>query len=265
VAWRVNGEGVLMLGGPRALLMQIAHPAVAAGVADHSDFPADPYTRLWRTLDAMLAISFGDTQQCKAAAARVAAVHRRVRGATAGGRPYRATDPPLLKWVHATLADSGLAVYGRFFGPLSPAEMERYVLEMNRLALLMGIPESVVAKDLASFTGYVEETVESLDVSEAARDLAPWILRPPLPLALRPAGRFQELVTVGLLPEALRRRYGLRWTGGHERLLNASAAVARAVVPHLPALVRRWPQARAAERRVLGRRPARPLGLQAGS
>src|SRR6266540_2303101 len=78
VTWRVNGEGVLMLGGPRALLMQIAHPSVAAGVARFSDFPADAFARLWRTLDAMLAVSFGDSEQATRAVEGVTAVHRRI-------------------------------------------------------------------------------------------------------------------------------------------------------------------------------------------
>ena len=265
MAWRVNGEGVLMLGGARALLMQIAHPAVAAGVATYSDFPADPFARLWRTLDTMLAISFGDSEQCRQAAERVGAIHRRVRGATRDGEPFRATDPALLRWVHATLVDSGLAVYRRFFGALSPEEQERYILEMDRLAQLMGVPAKDVSGSLGSFSGYVEETVTELRVSKEARELAPWIVRPPVPLALRPVAGFQQLVTVGLLPDGLRRGYGLPWNGARERLLQASAATARAIIPRLPGLVRRWPQAREAERRAAGESPSTPLGLQAGS
>ena len=251
VAWRVNGEGVLMLGGPRALLMQIAHPLVAAGVAAYSDFPADPFTRLWRTVDAMLAISFGDIEQSRRAASRVTAVHSEVRGRAGDGRPYSAMDPDLLLWVHATLVDSGLVVYRRFFGRISENDAERYVAEMGRLAVLMGVPEDLLFADLAAFGAYVDRTVRDLEVSKEAREMAPWILRPPVPLALRPVARFQELVTVGLLPLALRAGYGLPWPARRERLLRASAATARVVVPRLPGVLRRWPQARAAERRAL--------------
>src|SRR5436309_11738206 len=108
VAWRVNGETAMLLGGPRALLMQIAHPAVAAGVAEHSDFPHEPYRRLWRTIDSMLTISFGDAVQSRQAAERVTALHTRVKGPT-----YDALDPELLMWVHATLVDSALVVHER--------------------------------------------------------------------------------------------------------------------------------------------------------
>jgi uncharacterized protein (DUF2236 family) len=238
-----------MLGGPRALLMQIAHPSVAAGVAAHSDFPAEPFARLWRTLDAMLSISFGDDRQCRGAAARVDEIHRRVHGRTESGEPYSATDPDLLQWVHATLVDSGLVAYRGFFGRLSDRDAEAYHREMQRLAVLMGVPADILPPDLAAFTEYVDRTTAGLDVSEEARRLAPWIVRPPLSPALWPVARFQELVTVGLLPEPLRRAYGLRWSEGRARLLGASGAAARALVPRLPALIRRWPHARAAERR----------------
>jgi uncharacterized protein (DUF2236 family) len=249
VAWRVNGEGVLILGGPRALLMQIAHPAVAAAVAAHSDFPADPFARLWRTLDSMLAISFGDSRQYRRAAGQVTAVHGRVEGRTGEGRDYRATDPELLLWVHATLVDSGLVSYRKFFGGLTDTDAETYHREMQRVALLMGVPPDILPPDLASFSRYVEDTVRGMVVSPEARKLAPWILRPPVPAALRPVASFQELVTVGLLPEPLRAGYGLAWAPGRERLLRGSEAAARALVPRLPALIRRWPHARAAERR----------------
>jgi uncharacterized protein (DUF2236 family) len=229
--------------------MQIAHPSVAAGVVAHSDFPAEPFTRLWRTLDAMLSISFGDAEQCRRAAARVDEIHRRVHGRTASGEPYSATDPELLLWVHATLVDSGLVAYREFFGALSEPDAEAYHQEMQRLAVLMGVPAGLLPPDLAAFTGYVDRTTRGLEVSEEARRLAPWIVRPPVSPALWPLARFQELVTVGLLPEPLRRAYGLPWSSRRALLLGASEATARAVVPRLPALIRRWPHARAAERR----------------
>jgi uncharacterized protein (DUF2236 family) len=242
--------------------MQVAHPSVAAAVAQHSDFLEDPFRRLWRTLDAMIAISFGDSEQSRRAAQEVGAIHRRVRGSTGKGEPYRATDPALLKWVHATLVDSGLVAYRRFFGRLTDREATEYVVEMNRLAVLMGVPEKRLEQDAASFSTYVRQVLRAMTVSEDARWLAPWIVRPPAPLALRPLTRFQELVTVGLLPESLREGYGLRWTPAQERLLRASEALARTVVPRLPGVLRRWPQARAADRRAAGTRSEGHVGLQ---
>src|SRR5919106_5867291 len=98
----VNRERVLLVGGQRALILQLAHPLVAAGVADHSDFPARAMERLRRTLDLSLATIYGTPEEAAAATARIRAVHDRVTG-RAGDRSYAANDPPLLLWVNATL------------------------------------------------------------------------------------------------------------------------------------------------------------------
>jgi uncharacterized protein (DUF2236 family) len=245
-----------MLGGPRALLMQIAHPAVAAGVARFSDFPADAFARLWRTLDTMLAVSFGDTEQAGRAAEGVTAVHRRIRGRVPDGEPYQAMDPELLLWVHATLVDSALVVHQRFFGTLEESDRDAYIREMGRQAELFGVPAEILPGSARAFETYVRETVDALEVSDQARALAPPIVHPPVPLALRPLARFQELITVGLLPARLRQAYGLRWTAARARALRASQASIRAVAPLLPEMARRWPHARAAARRA-GKSPGR--------
>src|SRR5919201_4124212 len=126
--------------------MQLAHPAVATAVDEHSDFPRRPYERLWRTLESMLTITFGDTQQSAAAAERVNAVHRGVVGDT-----YRATDPDLLLWVHATLVDSALVVYERFVGPLTPAERAGFWEESKVTARLLGVPDARLPRTLDDF------------------------------------------------------------------------------------------------------------------
>jgi uncharacterized protein (DUF2236 family) len=172
-----------------------------------------------------------------------------VAGRRGDGAAYRALDPDLLLWVHATLVDTALVVYRRFFRPLSPADEARYYAEMKRLATLMHVPDEALPGSLDRFRAYVAETVDRLEVREDARRLAPPILRPPLPLPLRPVGALQELVTVGVLPPRLRAAYGLAWSPARERALSASAAAARTVVPLLPAALRRWPHARAARRR----------------
>src|SRR5438477_9238059 len=124
---QVNGEGALLLGGGRALLMQLAHPSVAAGVADHSDFETDPFGRLRRTLEAETTLVFGTLEEAHATAARIRAVHERVTGPG-----YQANDPELLLWVHATLVDTALRVYTRFVRPLRPNEAEAYYDESTR-------------------------------------------------------------------------------------------------------------------------------------
>src|SRR5438477_8172854 len=125
---RVNRENVLLLGGGRALLMQLAHPKVAAGVDEHSDFRAHPVRRLRRTVRMTMAIVFGDQKTAEAAALAVNRVHGRVRGGD-----YQALDPDRLLWVHATLVDSALVTYERFVQRLSPGDREQLYQESKLL------------------------------------------------------------------------------------------------------------------------------------
>jgi len=249
VAGRVNAETTLLLGGGRALLMQLAHPMVAAGVADHSCFRGDPFARLWRTLNTTLTVSFGDTEQSRAAAARVTGVHRRVRGER-DGCAYDALDPELLLWVHATLVDSALVTYERFVRPLSTPVCERYYEEMKRQAIALEVPEAALPPGLREFRTYVSDMAATLVVSDEARDLATEVVRPPVPLALASGTALMRLITVGLLPPRLRVAYGYAWSTGRERTLDAVAAAARLAVPLLPDGIRRWPHAREADRRL---------------
>src|SRR5881628_4100800 len=133
---RVNRENVLLLGGGRALLMQLAHPKVAAGVDGHSDFRSQPIRRLRRTIRMTMAIVFGDRETALAAARAVNQTHGRVRG-----EGYRALDPDLLLWVHATLVDSALVTYETFVKPLSEREREDFYQESKLLGGLLGIPQ----------------------------------------------------------------------------------------------------------------------------
>ena len=249
MAWRVNAESVLLLAGGRALLMQVAHPLVAAGVADHSDFTREPFERLWRTVDAALTVVFGDTEQARAAVERVTAIHRGVRGER-DGVPYSALDPELLLWVHATLVDSSIAGYERFVGPLGPDERERYYVEMQRMGTAFGIPQDLHPPTYRDFLAYLDEAIAGLRIGEESRLVAREALSPPAPLVLLPLGLLSGLLTVGLLSPRIRRGLGLRWGPGAARMFRAATATVRRTVPLLPDRVRRWPHAREAERRV---------------
>lgn len=257
IAREINAETRLLLGGGRALLLQLAHPLVAAAVADHSDFSADPFARLWRTLDATLTVSFGDAEQSEASAARVRARHADVRGAR-DGRGYDARAPDLGAWVHATLVDSALLIYERFVGPLAEEAKEDYYRDMKRQALAFGVPATALPTDLAAFRAYLNATISSIEVSAEAVELSREILRPPAPPALAPAAACLRLVTVGTLPERLRAGYGLAWSPSRERALTALALAARAAGPLLPDAVGRWPHARTADRRMAARRRRGP-------
>jgi len=152
ISWRVNREAALLLGGGRALLMQVAHPQVAAGVAEHSDFEHDPLCRLNRTLELSLALTFGTPEEIRAAAERINRTHRRVTGTG-----YRALDPDLLLWVDATLIDSALLTYRTFVGPLDRSEAGRYYQEAKAIGALLGIPHRRYPESLADFEAYLAE------------------------------------------------------------------------------------------------------------
>ena len=236
VVRRVDSEPLLLVGGGRALLLQLAHPGVAAGVAEHSDFRSDAFSRLRQTVAAMSRVEFGTEDQAREVADGLEAVHERVVGPG-----YRATDPALQLWVHATLVDTNLRTYSRFFGALTPDEAERYYQEMTLVAQVLGIPRDAQPADLAALRRYMQAMVASLEVTETARELAHHVLNPPWGPAVGPALALHRSVTAGLLPARIRRQYGLRWDWPGHFALQGATALARLVLPRVPGPVRRAP------------------------
>jgi uncharacterized protein (DUF2236 family) len=234
---RVDGDPAVLLGGGRALLMQLAHPLVARGVGDHSDFRRDPFARLQQTLALTTTIVFGTEADARAAAARIAAVHERVTGPG-----YRANDPDLLLWVHATLVDTALRVYERFVRPLPPGDRAAYYEESVVVGEVVGIPRSRQPPDLAAFHAYVREMISTLRVTDQARSLAWAVLHPRLPWPLEPALELGRQLTVGLLPSPLRQQYGFRWGPVRRATLGGTALASRAVLPLVPPSLRRVPR-----------------------
>jgi uncharacterized protein (DUF2236 family) len=234
---RVNRENVLLLGGGRALLMQLAHPKVAAGVDEHSDFRTRPIQRLRRTIRMTMAIVFGDRETALAAARTVNQTHGRVRGAD-----YRALDPDLLLWVHATLVDSALVTYETFVKPLSVREREAFFQESKLLGELLGIPRERFPETLADFSAYVDSMLASeVQVGPRALELGTLVLRPRLRLLPGPAMVPFEAVTAGLLPSVLREQYGLRWGGAQQRLFRLMVIALPRLVAVTPPIIRVWP------------------------
>lgn len=257
VAWRVNREAILLLGGRRALLMQIAHPLIAAAVADHSDFENDPFGRLRRTVETMFALTFGDEDQARAAFRRVDAIHSRVQGALRepgggfdAGTSYDAHDPELLFWVHATLVDSAMLVYRLCVESLSAREEEQYYQETKSIARLFKVPDSLMPDRLGDFRAYMNRMIEGgpVAVSATGRRLAESILYPPVPLLPSAVFRGINLVTIGLLPPALRAQYRLGWNSACQLMFDGSALWVRMMLALTPDVVRAIPAARAAER-----------------
>jgi uncharacterized protein (DUF2236 family) len=245
LTWRINGEAVLLLGGGRALLLQVAHPGVAAGVAEFSNYRTDPWWRLYRTLETTLSIVFGDRESSTAAADRLRRVHARVAGADDRGAPYQALDPELLLWVHATLIDTALTIYGRYVAVLTAAELERYYDEMKALGEAYSIPREAMPVDYRAFRRYWDSMLANgLRVTDTTRDVADAVMRPDLSPLAWPAVELLRMVTVGTLPAPLREDLDLPWGPARDRALAGSQLAVRQLMPLLPALVRRFPKAR---------------------
>jgi len=250
---RVSRELLLMLGGGRALLMQVAHPLVAAGVVAHSDYRENPWERLERTMSAVWTIVFGNRAEADRVAARVRSLHGKVQGRIPeqmgpfpAGTRYSAADPALMMWVHATLVDTALLVYRGWIGPLSDRDRETYYQEMKTLARALGTPAAVIPPTFGDFHLYMEERLasEEITVTGAARDVLESVVHPPLPLPLRPAWEPLNLITASLLPEKLREQYGLGWGTLRGALVLGSSHVVRRVVPFVPSSLRAVPPAR---------------------
>ena len=258
VTWRVNREGVLLLGGGAAIIMQVAHPLVGAGVAEHSNYREDPWGRLYRTLEITTSIVFGSTEKAHAASERLRDIHARVHGVTKedGGRypagtKYSANDPTLGMWVHATLVDTSMQVYTAYVGSLSHAEKLRYYEEQKRLGEMFGVPVEAQPATLGEFYEYFDEMVErELAVTNALLDVVDATMRPDLPFVARPIVEAMNLATVSLLPRRLRDEIGLEWGPNRHRLVAASRVRMRRALPVLPRLLREFPPARSADRRV---------------
>ena len=253
-ARHISRELALMLGGGRALLLQVAHPLVAAGVSEHSGYRENPWQRLEGTMNAVWAIVFGSRDQADRAARRVRSMHGKVHGRTRermgpfpAGTAYSALDPELLLWVHATLVDTAILVHGQWVRPLGEAEQSAYYEEMKTIARLFGTPEDAIPGTLADFRAYMTRMLSSPEicVTPTAREIADAVMHPPLPLVLRPAMEAANLVTAGLMPEQLRHDYGLSWDPARSLALRASReGVRRIVMPLLPARLRTVPAAR---------------------
>ena len=234
----VAREGALLAGGARAILLQIAHPAVGRGVAEHSDFAARPLDRLRATLTYVYCVTFGSPEEVQAVAASVNAAHRRV-----AGPGYRATDPELQLWVAATLYDTALLVYQELFGPLDSAVADDVYRQYAVLGTALQVPAESWPADRAAFGAYWQQMVDSLQVSDDARRVAHDLLSAErAPVLLKAATPVNRFLTTAWLPEPIRRQYGLRWGGAQQRLYDTAMRVSGPVYRHLPVPVREAPK-----------------------
>ncbi len=202
---RVHGDSAIFIGAIRALLLQSLHPLAMAAVAEHSDYHGDPWGRLQRTSRFIGATTYGRAGDVEQAIARVRAVHQRVTGTAPDGRPYSASDPHLLTWVHIAEADSFLRAHSSFgTRPLDPAERDGYVADMARIGFELGVPDPprTEAELEMRIRAYRPELAATPQAREAARFL---LLRPPLPAIARAPYGMLAAAAVSLLPDWARR------------------------------------------------------------
>ncbi|MDQ2952293.1 MAG: DUF2236 domain-containing protein [Chloroflexota bacterium] len=249
VARRLNRESFLLLGGTAALLMQVAHPLVAAGVAEPSGFRRDPFGRLLRTLNTTLGIVFGTTAQARAGLRRIDRRHVPVRRSI-GDRSYDARDPALLVWVQVTLVLTSLRLYELVRGRLSDDDREEYWTEARMFAGELGATKEALPSAYRALIDYerymlANEVIPDTSAVAVARD----VLRP-MRLVPGPVYWLADAFTAGLLPPSIRLAIGLPWRTRERLWFRSVIAALRLFLPAVPPRIRVVPQARRYEARV---------------
>lgn len=257
------GESVLLAGGGRAILLQLANPGVGHGVAEHSDFVERPLSRLHGTMTYLYAIVFGTPAEVAHVRRVVGRAHRPVHDGDGASVRYDAFDPALQLWVAATLYDSAMQLFERVHGPIDPAHAEAVYQDYAVVGTSLQMPRELWPADVGSFRRYWDDAVDGLAVDDVTRRVAhellhpttgPWWLRVVMPVA--------RLLTAGSLPARVRADFDLPWSRSAQRRYDAVLRVTAAVVPHLPprmrhvlrdAYLRRLRAAMSAEARTPGR------------
>ena len=236
----IAGEAILLAGGGRAILLQIAHPGVGLGVAEHSDFASRPLDRLHATMTYVYAVVYGSDEEIAAVRRRVNLAHAPVRSGTdAAGPAYNAFDPELQLWVAATLYDTAVDLYQRIFGEFDDASAECVFREYGALGTSLQVQPDAWPATRAAFRAYWDDMLPRLQVTDATRRVARDLLLPKaVPLWLTALMPLARLMTVGLLPPELRAGFGLRWTPRNDRRFRRWLRVMAVVVPRLPARFR---------------------------
>jgi len=245
LTWRIDREAIIFLGAGRALLLQLAHPWVAAAIAEHSSTFADPIGRFHRTFDIVFAMVFGSLDRALLSARQLHRRHSMIVGEMpetvgpfAAGSRYCANDIPSLRWVHATLVESALMAHDLVLPSFSAEERERYWMESRLFGALFGLTSDDLPADWSGFTAYTATMAQSetLTVSPAAREIAtqifsgarPW-LRPP---------RWYRALTAQMLPEPIRAGFGFELDARDEKAADNALRWIRRVYPKLPARLR---------------------------
>ena len=256
VAQRLNAERLVLLGWTRAILLQLAHPLIAAGVYDHSSFRATPWaaaSRLHSTIRAMLSLTFGTDAERQHALYGIRTIHTRVHGHLrtavgpfAAGTRYSAEDPALVLWVHLTLLESIPLAYDCFVGTLTAQERDAYCAESAWVATALGAPAAEVPQTWDQACAQLAATYASgtLCVGPEARALSAAVIAPRIARLAPPLAAWNRVVAVGLLPAAIREQYGFSWDATGQRRFERIVARVRRLRRTLPDFVALWPEAR---------------------
>jgi uncharacterized protein (DUF2236 family) len=246
ITWQRASDARMCVAAGYALLLQVSHPIVGAGVSEHSQFAHDPWGRLFRTLDYTYTMVYGGPQAAGEMGRRIRTFHRQITGVLPDGRRYSALEPDAYAWVHATLAAAIVGAHERFGRPFAPHEREEFWIQWRALGRLLGVRQRDLPAGWEQFQTYFRDTAAATLVRTAAVDevlaalgspsppdmprlaAAGWV---PVQISL---GHVIELTSVGLLGEQLRERLGLRWSGRQERRIRLLATMMRAGTPLMP-------------------------------
>jgi len=238
--WKVNCYACGLLFGPAAVLLQVAHPRVAQGVADHSDFKNDGLGRLKRTLTTVNSIAFGTEEEAEMMKARLKHVHGHVRGEIAEGMPgarkYSAFEPDLLMWVLATLIDASIKGYELIWEPLSAERREHFYQDFRRFGTYFGLSEKLGPANYVEFEGYFAEMLASdlLGSHPLCAEVAASVVSPPHPFRDRCLGKLVNFLPIETVPSVLLSRLNLKstwWTRARMKLLRWIAPIAFRILP----------------------------------
>ena len=236
----IGAEGVLLAGAGRAILLQIANPAVGHGVAEHSDFIARPLDRFQATVTYVYAVVYGTEDQVAAVRRKVNRAHSAVRRKPdAGSHGYSAFDAQAQLWVVATLYDTAITVYEKIYGPLDEETADVMYSDYARIGTVLQLPADLWPADREAFRTYWDASLRTLELDAVTAGVGRDLLYPPAgPLWLRMSMPMVRFITAGLLPDHLRAGFGLPWSERHGRLFDRTTRWSALVYPRLPRPVR---------------------------
>ncbi|MGN6168911.1 MAG: oxygenase MpaB family protein [Solirubrobacteraceae bacterium] len=249
VTWQFTSDVRLLLAPLYALLLQVAHPTVAAGVWDHSDFERRPWDRLMHTFDFLLVLQYGGPEAV-AAGRRVRELHEGIEGVRADGQHYRALDRGAYAWVHSTLIETYVRAHQHFGRPMTREQSERFYQEFVGLGRLVGVREDDLPSSWSGFRTYFDHmAAHELGPNETVDHVLAAVRKPASPglrfvpellwRVLRlPPTRLAYLGGVGLMPASLRERLQVGWNRRDEVEFRLIAASSRALDPVLPAALK---------------------------